>query len=112
MEGDCRQYSMYTSFVLHVGSILLCGLCHYMRWIIILSVYICNGINALLGFVNMASAICMLTIVMLCHTVFVVHVVKSAIVATYMQVCHFKDDKADLTTLAFIPDPSKCQFVF
>ena len=83
MERDCRQYSMYTSFVLHVRSlILLCGLCHYMRWIIILSVCICNGINAMLGFVNMASAICMLIIVMLCHTFFIVHVVKSAIVAT------------------------------
>ena len=45
--------------------------------------------NAMLGFVNMASAICILTlsllnanIVMLCHTFFVVNVVKSAIVAT------------------------------
>ena len=47
--------------------------------------------NAMLGFVNMASAICILTlsllnanIVMLCHTFFVVNVVKSAIVATCM----------------------------
>ena len=61
----------------------------------------CNGIftiiqlcvfNSMLGFVNMASAMCMLTLsvlnassVMLCHTFFVVHVVKSAIVATCMQ---------------------------
>ena len=41
---------------------------------------------------NLASAICMLTlsvlsasIVMLCHAFFVVHVVKSALVATCMQ---------------------------
>ena len=72
-----------------------------MRCIVILSLCLCNGIsniiqlcmfNAMLGFVNMASAICMLTlsvlsaiIAMLCHTFFVVHVVKSAIVATCMQ---------------------------
>ena len=61
----------------------------------------CNGIftiiqlcmfNAILGFVNLASAIFMLimfvlkaNIVMLCHTFFVVHAVKSAIVATCIQ---------------------------
>ena len=45
--------------------------------------------NAMFRFLNMASAMCMLTlsllnasIVMLRHTSFVVHVVKSAIVAT------------------------------
>ena len=59
---------MYKSFVLYVRSlILLCGLCHYMRWIAILSVCTCNGIftffqlcmfNAMLGFVNMADNVC------------------------------------------------------
>ena len=45
MERDCRQYSMYTSFVLYVRSlILLCGLCHCMRWIVIMSLCMCNGI--------------------------------------------------------------------
>ena len=93
---------MYTSFVLYVRSpILSCGLCHYMMWIVILSLYLFKCIftfiqlcmfNAMLGFVTMASAICMVTlsvlnasIVMLCHTFFVVHVVKSAVVATCMQ---------------------------
>ena len=49
-------------------------------------------VNAMLGYVNMASAICILTLsllnasgVMLCQTVLVMHVVKSAIVATCMQ---------------------------
>ena len=48
--------------------------------------------NAMFGFVNVDSVICMLTlsvlnasIVMLSHTFFVVHVVKSAIVATCIQ---------------------------
>ena len=45
MEGDCRQYSVYTSFVLYVRHlILLCGFCHYMRLIVILSLCMCNGI--------------------------------------------------------------------
>ena len=95
-------YVMYTSFVLRVRSlILLRGLCHYMWLIVILSLCMCNGIctiiqlcmfNAMLGFVDIASAICVLTmsvlnasIVMLCHTFFVVLAVKSAIVATCMQ---------------------------
>ena len=90
MEGDCRQYSMVTSFVLYVPSlILLCGLCHYIRLIVILSLCMCIFTiiqlcmsNAMLGFVNKASAICMLTLsllnassVNLCHTIFGVHVV-------------------------------------
>ena len=67
MEGDFRQYSMYTSFVLYVRHIiLLCGLCHYMRWVVILSSCMCNGIfniiqlcmfYAVLGFINMATAL-------------------------------------------------------
>ena len=72
-----------------------------MRLIVIMSVCMCNGIftiihlcmfNAVLGLVNMASAICMLTmsvmnasIVMLCHTFFVVIAVESEIIATCMQ---------------------------
>ena len=50
---------------------LLCELCHYMRLIVILSLCMCNGIftiiqlfvlSVMFGFVNMASAICMLTL--------------------------------------------------
>ena len=103
MEGVGRRYSKVTTFVLYVRSLILliCGLCHYMRLIENFSLCTCNGIftiiqlcmsDAILRFVNMASAICMLTlsvlnasIVVLCHTFFVVHVVKSAIVETCMQ---------------------------
>ena len=72
MEGDCRQYSMYMSYVLYVQILILFfGSCHYMRFIFILSLCMCNGsftiiqlctFNAMLGFVNMASAICILTL--------------------------------------------------
>ena len=72
----------------------------HTRFIVIFSLRMCNDIftiiqlcmfNVMSGFVNMASAIFMLTlsvlnanIVILCHTFFVVHEVQSAIVATCM----------------------------
>ena len=79
---------MYTSFVLYLRSlILLCGLGRYMRWIVILSLCVCNGISTYMVSAIRIPTISVLSvsIVRLCQTFFVVRALKSAVVATCMQ---------------------------
>ena len=73
--------------------------------------------NTMLLFVNMASAMCLLTIFeliarifILWHKLFVVQVMKSAISATYVASMSFLRIKNGLDhchIVAFIPNPSK-----